>query len=69
MLRKIATLVGYSKAPKATFIIRHPVKGTRALLAAKGTKAVAKSRVGAALGLAVLVPVGMLALRARARAR
>ena len=69
MLRKIATMVGYSRAPKATFIMRHPVKGTKALWAAKGTKAVAKSRVGAALGLAVLVPVGMLAFRARARAR
>ena len=69
MLRKIATLVGYSKAPRATFLIRHPVKGAKALVAAKGMKAVAKSRMGAALGVLVLVPVGMLALRARARAR
>jgi len=65
MLGRIAKLVGYAKAPKATFMVRHPVKGTKALLAAKGAKGLFTTRAGAALAGMVAVPVGIMALRRR----
>lgn len=57
MLKKIAKLVGYAKAPKTMTVLRHPVKGTAALLAYKGVKnadAKAKALVGAAVALPVV---------------
>src|SRR5690606_39922891 len=33
LLTRIATLVGYTKAPKATFMLRHPIRGSQTLLA------------------------------------
>jgi hypothetical protein len=65
MLSRIATLVGYAKAPKATFIIRHPIKGTKALLAAKGAKGLFTTRAGATLAGMVAIPVGVMAFRRR----
>lgn len=61
MFRKLATLVGYKKAPKATFMLRHPVKGYHALAAAKGLPGGSGTRratlsLGAA---AVVVPLGI----------
>jgi hypothetical protein len=67
MLGRIATLVGYSKAPRATFVMRHPVKGTRALVAAKGIKGLVTTRAGAALSAMALLPVGIWAARGLAR--
>lgn len=67
MLKKIATLVGYAKAPKTTFVMKHPIRGTKALVAAKGIKGLVTTRAGAALGAMVLVPVGLVAFRARGR--
>lgn len=63
MFKRIATMVGYAKAPKATFVAKHPVKGTKALLAAKGVKGLFTTRAGALLGAAVAVPFGFLAAR------
>lgn len=63
MVRKIATALGYAKAPSATFVLKHPMKGTKALLAAKGAKGLVTTRAGAALGALVGVPLGFLALR------
>lgn len=57
MLKSIAKLVGYTKAPKATTVLLHPVKGTAALLAWKGVKNAegkAKALVGAAVALPLL---------------
>ncbi len=36
MIGRIATLIGYRKAPKATFMVKHPVKGAKAYVAYKG---------------------------------
>jgi len=65
MLSRIAKLVGYAKAPKATFMVRHPVKGTKALLAAKGAKGLFTTRAGATLAGMVAIPLGVVALRRR----
>ena len=62
MLGRIATLIGYRKAPSATFVARHPIKGTAALMA------VHPGRTIAGLGAAALVvPVGVWFVRRRNR--
>ncbi|HEV8242205.1 MAG TPA: hypothetical protein VGS57_22755 [Thermoanaerobaculia bacterium] len=38
MLKKIALAVGYAKAPKATFVMRHPKAGVAALAVAQGLR-------------------------------
>lgn len=63
MLKKIATMIGYAKAPKATFVVKHPVKGTKALLAAKGAKGLLTTRAGATLGALVALPLTLLAVK------
>lgn len=65
MMTKIAKLVGYTKAPKAMYMARHPVKGTKMLVAAKGMKGIFTTRPGAVLGAMVAAPVGWWALRRR----
>jgi hypothetical protein len=65
MIAKIAKFVGYRKAPKATFMALHPVKGTTALVAAKGMKGLVTTRSGAVLGAMVAAPVGVWALMRR----
>jgi hypothetical protein len=67
MFKRVASLIGYAKAPKASFMLMHPVKGTKALVAAKGVKGLVTSRAGAALDGLVVVPVGLAALGARWR--
>lgn len=62
MIRRIATLIGYTKAPKATFMLKHPVAGARALVAAKGLKALFTTRAGAVLGAMVAIPVALVTL-------
>lgn len=61
MIGRIATLVGYSKAPKATFVLKHPVKGTRMFLAARGAKGLVTGRTGLVLGAMAALPLGMWA--------
>jgi hypothetical protein len=56
MWNRMLTAIGYVKAPKATFVLRHPVKGTAALLAAKTTSRNTKMGLGAA---ALALPVGV----------
>lgn len=63
MLRKLAMMTGYAKAPKATYVLRHPKKGLAAMAAAKGLKSrtgrrVASGVVGAG-ALALAVPLGI----------
>lgn len=66
MLRKLATMVGYAKAPKATYVLRHPKKGLTALAVAKGMKTHTGRRVATGVlgvgALAVAVPVGIYLL-------
>ena len=65
MMRKIATALGYAKAPKPTFVLRHPVKGTKALMACYRSRSMLKGRTGLALGAAVVLPLAYMAVRAR----
>jgi hypothetical protein len=64
MLGGIAKVVGYAKAPTATYMLRHPVKGVRQWRAARQPR---NRATLASAGAAVLaVPVGLwLALRRR----
>jgi hypothetical protein len=61
MIGRIATLIGYSKAPKATYVMKHPVKGTKAFLAARGAKGLVTGRTGMVLGAVAAIPVGLWA--------
>ena len=56
-LGRMAMLVAYVKAPKVTYLMRHPLRGTRNLLAIRGAKSLLKSR-GAAVPLAVMARTG-----------
>lgn len=38
MLKQLAIAVGYAKAPKATFVMRHPKAGVAALAVAQGLR-------------------------------
>lgn len=66
MLSKVLTAVGYVKAPKATLLLRHPVKGGAALMAYRAARRSAPQRrwrammAGAAAAAAVPLVVGML---------
>lgn len=62
MFKKILTAVGYAKAPKATFVLKHPVKGTAAVLAYKGVKN-ADTKAKALLAGAVAIPLAALILK------
>ena len=61
MIGKLTNLIAYKKAPKATFVAKHPVKGTKALLAAKGAKGLFTGRTGLVLGTLAAIPVGIWA--------
>nr|NIU79945.1 hypothetical protein [Gammaproteobacteria bacterium]NIY12844.1 hypothetical protein [Gemmatimonadota bacterium] len=61
MIGKLTKLFAYKKAPKTTYVLRHPVKGSKALLAAKGGKALVTGRTGMVLGALVAIPVGIWA--------
>ena len=63
MIRKLANLMAYKKAPKATYLLKHPVKGTKMLVAAKGAKGLVTGRTGAVLGTLAAIPVGIWAAR------
>jgi hypothetical protein len=56
MIGTIATLVGYRKAPKATYVLKHPIKGTAAFMAAKKISPSTAVGIGAAV---VAVPLGL----------
>ena len=63
MLRKLATVMGYAKAPKATYVLRHPKKGVAAWAAYRGARTHTGRRVTSGLlgvaALGVAVPVAM----------
>jgi hypothetical protein len=66
MMKGILTAVGLVKAPKATILLRHPLKGTAALLAWRGIKNAdgkAKAIVAGAMAGAVALPMAAWLLR------
>lgn len=57
MVGRIAKLVGYAKAPRATFMLRHPIRGVKQWRAARrGLNA--KALTGAGV-MTLAVPVGL----------
>jgi hypothetical protein len=67
MMRKIANALGYAKAPKPAYMLKHPVKGTKALIACYSSRSMMKGRTGLVLGAAVALPLAYMAVRARQR--
>lgn len=63
MIGKLANLMAYRKAPTATYLLKHPVKGTKRLVAAKGIAGLATGKTGAVLGAVAAIPVGVWAAR------
>jgi hypothetical protein len=62
MLGRIAKFVGYTKAPKATYMLRHPVKGAIALRASR--RGLNRAAVGAGAA-ALALPLGWWLLKRR----
>lgn len=62
MFGKLMNVFAYKKAPKATYVAKHPVKGTKAMLAAKGSKSLLTGRTGLLLGALAAIPVGLWAV-------
>jgi hypothetical protein len=67
MLTHVTRMIRRARTPKASYMVKHPVKATRALVAARGLRGIVTSRAGATLAGMVVVPLGLAALRARAR--
>lgn len=65
MIGTIAKWLGYTKAPKATYVMRHPVKGAKMMAAARGGKWALKGRTGIALGALLAIPLGIWAAARR----
>lgn len=71
MLGKITNLVGYAKAPRFTYLVNHPIKGPKNLLALRGARSLMKTRgaalaaAGVALGAAA-VPLAVLRRKKKA---
>jgi hypothetical protein len=65
MVGRIATLVGYWKAPRWTFMLKHPIKGPKAYLATRRLKGMVTRRRGLALAAVAAVPVVWAARRGR----
>lgn len=66
-LARIAGLAAMAKAPRLTYVLRHPVRGSRNLLALRGAKSLLKTRgaMVAAAALATTAVAVPLAVRAR----
>ena len=52
-LGRIAGLIATLKAPKVMHVLRHPIKGTRNLLALRGARSLLKTRGAAVTAAAV----------------
>ncbi len=62
---RVLSAVGYARAPKATFLLKHPPKGAAALLAYRVARRAAPRRrtLAAATATAVVVPLALRTLR------
>jgi hypothetical protein len=61
MIARIGKLVGYTKAPRATYVVRHPIKGVRRMRAAR--RSVNRLAVAGAGAAVLAVPIGAFLLR------
>ena len=69
MIGKLTSLMGYAKAPKTTYLLKHPIKGPKNLLALRGARSLLEGK-GAAIagaGLAIGAAAIPLALRIKRR--
>ncbi len=65
MMKKLTSLLGYMKAPRATYLAKHPVKGPKNLLALRGARSMLKTK-GAAVTAGIVagaaaIPMAILA--------
>jgi hypothetical protein len=70
MIGKLAVAIGYAKAPRATFMIRHPKQAVTAMAVARGLRESRTARrvVGGLVGLgaaSVAIPVAIVSLLRR----
>jgi hypothetical protein len=63
MLARITKLIGYTKAPRATYIMRHPIKGVQAWRAAR--RPVNRAAITGAGAAVLALPMGLWFLRRR----
>ena len=68
MLGRVARFFAMVKAPKTTYLLRHPIKGTKNLLALRGAKSLMKTRgakvtAAAVATTAVAAPLAVKALK------
>lgn len=56
MLGEIATVAGYVKAPKPTYVVRHPLKAMRM---ARVRRDVTPARVAMGIGALAAIPLGI----------
>lgn len=61
MIKKLSGMLGYMKAPKTTYLVRHPVKGPKNLLALRGAKSLLKTK-GAAIAAGVVAGAAAIPL-------
>lgn len=65
-LKRLAMAAAVVKAPKATYLLRHPIKGSRNLLMLRGARSLLRTRgaavTAAAAATAVAVPVAVKVL-------
>ena len=69
MVKKLATLWSYTKAPRTTYLLRHPLKGPRNLLALRGAKSLLKTRAAAGVGMAAATAALAVPLALRMKKR
>lgn len=64
---RIAKYALMAKAPRLTYVLRHPIRGPRNLLALRGARSLLKTRgaavTAAALATAVAVPLAVRAMK------
>jgi len=71
-LGRVAGLAAAVKAPRLTYVLRHPIKGPRNLLALRGAKSLLRTRgaavtAAAAATTALALPLAMRFFRGNAR--
>ena len=60
MLGEIATMAGYVKAPRTTYVVRHPVKAMRMARVRRGMADVlTPTRLAVGIGVLAAIPLGI----------
>jgi hypothetical protein len=60
MLGEIATAAGYVKAPRATFVVKHPVRAMRMARVRRDIREnLTRTRIALGLGILAAIPLGI----------